>query len=375
MIDERHEELAALHAFDLLEGVEKNAFEAALARDPALRRLVDELRESSAALAHTARSATPPPELKARLLAEIDTRAKTLEKSKVIPFRTLIPLAAAACFALVAVWMGQLYLTSRSHAAAARDQLAFTELSLRSTRQQLEAERIIARQQIAGLNQNVTESARQLADAAQQLAVSERLLAEATRKAAASTEQLAANEQILDATRTQLADLGRKLKAQGDLANLKITTLASMLGNSSPALAVAVWSPENQEGVLKVEKLPALAADKDYQLWMVDAQYWRRGYNQATALARALASGLRIPCRERWLRRVRATPFQTDVAPSARRANVRGAFRAAADPNLKGQTVLLVDDVLTTGGTASEAARTLRAAGAARVVVAVLAHD
>jgi ComF family protein len=102
---------------------------------------------------------------------------------------------------------------------------------------------------------------------------------------------------------------------------------------------------------------------------------WRRGYNQAAALARALASGLQNPSTERWLRRVRATPFQTDVAPSARRANVRGAFRAAVDPNLKGQTVLLVDDVLTTGGTAHEAARVLRAAGAARVVVAVLAHD
>ena len=102
---------------------------------------------------------------------------------------------------------------------------------------------------------------------------------------------------------------------------------------------------------------------------------WRRGYNQAAALARALALGLQIPSRDRWLRRVRATPFQTAVAPSARRANVRGAFRAVADPNLTGQTVLLVDDVLTTGGTASEAARALRDAGASRVVVAVLAHD
>jgi ComF family protein len=101
---------------------------------------------------------------------------------------------------------------------------------------------------------------------------------------------------------------------------------------------------------------------------------WRRGYNQAAVLARALASGLQIPCRERWLLRVRATPFQSDLPPSARRANVRGAFRAVANPHLRGQTVLLVDDVLTTGSTASEAARELRAAGAARVVVAVLAH-
>ncbi|HEY1379211.1 MAG TPA: phosphoribosyltransferase family protein [Gemmataceae bacterium] len=102
---------------------------------------------------------------------------------------------------------------------------------------------------------------------------------------------------------------------------------------------------------------------------------WRRGYNQAAALARAVASTLQVPCRERWLRRVRATLLQTAVALSARRDNVRGAFRAPADPRLRGLTVLLVDDVLTTGGTANEAARTLRAAGAARVVVAVLAHD
>ena len=72
---------------------------------------------------------------------------------------------------------------------------------------------------------------------------------------------------------------------------------------------------------------------------------------------------------------MRATPFQSALAPSARRDNVRGVFRAAGGLLLKGQTVLLVDDVLTTGSTASEAARALRAAGAARVVVAVLAHD
>ncbi len=104
-------------------------------------------------------------------------------------------------------------------------------------------------------------------------------------------------------------------------------------------------------------------------------RYWQRGYNQAAALARALASRLQLPCRERCLRRLRATPFQSELTATARRDNVRGVFRAANGLLLRGETVLLVDDVLTTGSTASEAARALRAAGAVRVVVAVLAHD
>jgi ComF family protein len=101
---------------------------------------------------------------------------------------------------------------------------------------------------------------------------------------------------------------------------------------------------------------------------------WRRGYNQSAALAHALAEGLRLPCRPGWLRRTRNTPAQTQQVRSARHDNVRGAFHARPRPVLKGKTVLLVDDVMTTGSTASEAARALRQAGASRVVVAVLAR-
>jgi ComF family protein len=100
----------------------------------------------------------------------------------------------------------------------------------------------------------------------------------------------------------------------------------------------------------------------------------RRGYNQAEVLAVAVARLLRVPCEPRWLRRVRATSIQAQVAESERRTNVRGAFRAARSARPAGKTVLLVDDVLTTGSTASEAARALRQAGAATVHVAVLAH-
>jgi len=100
----------------------------------------------------------------------------------------------------------------------------------------------------------------------------------------------------------------------------------------------------------------------------------KRGYNQSAALAKLLARRLRLPCRPRWLRRVRNTPMQTAMTPAQRRENVRGAFAARRRPELRGKTVLLVDDVLTTGTTASEAARALKSGGAARVVVAVLAH-
>ena len=102
---------------------------------------------------------------------------------------------------------------------------------------------------------------------------------------------------------------------------------------------------------------------------------WRRGYNQSAALCRGLATCLGVPYHPSWLRRVRHTPQQTSrPTPAQRKANVRDAFRARPGAALAGRNILLVDDVMTTGATASEAARALRAGGASRVVVAVLAR-
>jgi ComF family protein len=102
---------------------------------------------------------------------------------------------------------------------------------------------------------------------------------------------------------------------------------------------------------------------------------WARGYNQSEAVARTLAAGLSLPFFPTALRRVRNTPHQTRQTPSVRRDNVRNAFLVRAMSPISGKTVLLVDDVLTTGSTASEAARALRGAGARQVIVAVLAHS
>jgi ComF family protein len=99
-----------------------------------------------------------------------------------------------------------------------------------------------------------------------------------------------------------------------------------------------------------------------------------RGFNQAESLARHLARALQLPHHSRILKRVRSTRPQSELKPHERRENVASAFRAKQRPALKGATVLLVDDILTTGATCSEAARALKAAGAARVTVVVIAR-
>jgi len=99
-----------------------------------------------------------------------------------------------------------------------------------------------------------------------------------------------------------------------------------------------------------------------------------RGFNQAILLGEILAQRLQVPLDRRNLRRIRWTEPQVNLAAHERRANVKGAF-AIHDPALvNGRRVLLVDDVLTTGSTADECGRILRASGAADVTVVTVAR-
>lgn len=99
---------------------------------------------------------------------------------------------------------------------------------------------------------------------------------------------------------------------------------------------------------------------------------WRRGYNQATLLARALARDRHWPLSSA-LKRTRYTRAQSAVAPSQRLANIRDSFALRRRHNLRGKTVILVDDIKTTGSTAAACTRLLKHAGAKKVIVLVVA--
>lgn len=98
-----------------------------------------------------------------------------------------------------------------------------------------------------------------------------------------------------------------------------------------------------------------------------------RGYNQAALLARPLALATGLSYRPRALSRVRETPTQVGLREKERLQNVMGAF--GADPNqVNGKTVLVIDDVATTGATLNSCAQALLTAGAKNVYGLTLAR-
>jgi len=215
MITERQEELAALHAFGLLEGQERIDFEVELMRDPELRTLTLHLVEAAALTSLSAPQIDLPSGLKDRVLAAAAQSAPT--NVVAFPLLKFAPWAVAAGLALAATW-----LTSQN-------------FSLRTENANLRTER-------------------QLAETAYKMA----------------QNQLAERSLLAE---NMISDLGNKLRKSEDLARLKVTALASLAGNTKEAQVIAVWDPERQAGLLTMDKLPATNDGEDYQIWVVDPAY------------------------------------------------------------------------------------------------------
>lgn len=97
-----------------------------------------------------------------------------------------------------------------------------------------------------------------------------------------------------------------------------------------------------------------------------------RGFNHATEIAREVAKRLDLPLDSDSCRRIRDTPPQMGLKHDARRRNVRGAFACSGD--VRGRNIALIDDVMTTGTSLDELAKTLKQAGALEVETWVVAR-
>ncbi|MDP3784946.1 MAG: ComF family protein [bacterium] len=99
-----------------------------------------------------------------------------------------------------------------------------------------------------------------------------------------------------------------------------------------------------------------------------------RGYNQAELLAEGLSEKISLPCRADILLKIKNTPSQTSLSRRERLFNIKDSFTIQNPEELLGKTILLVDDISTTGATLSEAARVLKQAGAKEVIGLVVAR-
>ena len=118
-----------------------------------------------------------------------------------------------------------------------------------------------------------------------------------------------------------------------------------------------------------------LAADVIVPVPLHPNRQKERGYNQSELLADVIAKSLRLPLDKTSLRREKDTLASSSLqgGRSAREENLKDAFAVTGDAEVKGKTVLLVDDVLTTGTTANQATKALKNAGAKAVYVLTFA--
>ena len=122
-------------------------------------------------------------------------------------------------------------------------------------------------------------------------------------------------------------------------------------------------------------RIQQMQVDFDYITWVPVSfrRKFQRGYDQVELLAKAVSKELNTPLCPT-LKKARHTRTQSGIKDaSQRKANVLGAYRILPGCEIAGKTILLLDDVITTGATASECAKTLQTAGAEKVYCAAIA--
>ena len=238
-MDEQQEELAALNALHALDDSEQSALEISRTRDSELDDLAVELEMTAAELAALVPAATPPPALKASILAQVRERAsaKKLTSSRAQPIAWgMAAVLAAGCF-----WLWN-----------ERSQLAQQVAAMAEVEAEARNQLIRVRDERDALDEKNAKAAQEMGQLAAQL--------EGMRERSQITQQ-----QLVTLTQ-EISELRKK----DAFAQVQIATLQSTVAAYKEGVAVVVWDSEKHQGLLKLEKMPPVESGKDYQLWVVD---------------------------------------------------------------------------------------------------------
>jgi anti-sigma-K factor RskA len=284
MIDERREAQASLYVLGALPWEEQREFEAALRAELPVRRLVKELRGTASAMVAAFPRINPPPVLKEKILAAVDERGPAsarvlaLDPTRTPPWMAWMPWALAACFALLCIVLISLGHRLRQQAVALSEQLGERNDEAADLKKQMEllqaqlAEQATNFQQraltlerdaikrIEDLNRQTTAFTNQFQK--QQAEIQKQLVFYRDR-----AEQLARDNKALEDALATAA--GGAAPGNNRLANARITVLRPS-DPQSRAIGAALWSPQDQRGLLALENLAPLPPNQSYQLWLID---------------------------------------------------------------------------------------------------------
>ncbi len=218
------EEQAALHALHLLTAEEARILESEMKVDTRLRQSFEAGEEAVAELGLLLPADEAPPECRAQVLALVRQRKSGSTIPFAAPFKLLISpwvawaAAAAITVAAMGLWDAKKRLTAQVDA--------------------------LTRSEVTGQQQVATAQGKQ---------------ADLEKKLAAETQSKTSIAQELD-----------QLKKVNALSRMEVAALKSSLKKYEDGVAVIVWDSEKQEGKIRIDKMPPVQANKDYQLWVLD---------------------------------------------------------------------------------------------------------
>ncbi len=224
---DRQEEQAALYALRMLNPEEAQAFEAEMQRDGALRELVVSLEMTSAEMALLMPHEAAPPDLRAQIMSEVKSSRRA---GAAVPHHDTFRMIASP-------WL----------AWAAAIALAVGSFSLWNEKERLQ-------EKVAALTQSESVAQQQVITSTSRYESVEKQVETAHQKMVGLTAEIT------------------RLNQTNVLARMEVATLRSSISSYENGVAVIVWDNEKQEGKLKLEKMPPVQANKDYQLWVVDKQ-------------------------------------------------------------------------------------------------------